>query len=59
MSHSDTDSKFFNKFSSLFHKFSIDSIERTTFIFNESLELVDLSSRTFVSGIIDNNKLRQ
>lgn len=54
MSQLDTDSEFFNKFNSVLNKFSI---ERNTFIFKESLQLVDLSCRAFVSGIIGNNTL--
>ncbi len=56
MSQLDTDSKFFNKFSSVVQKFSI---ERNTFTVKESLELVDSGCRAFVSGKIGNTILRQ
>ena len=52
----DTDSEFFDKFSSVVHKFNI---ERNTFIFKASLELVEVSCMTFISGKIDNNNLKQ
>lgn len=57
MSQLDTDSaEFFNKFSSLLNNFSI---ENNIFMFKESLELVDLGCKAFVSGSNGNNELRQ
>lgn len=57
MSQLDTDSaEFFNKFSSLLNNFSI---EGNIFMFKESLELLELSCKTFVSGSSGNNELRQ